>query len=441
MSISFSELQLSPNLLRAINDLAFEKPTPIQEKAIPVALAGQDVIGIAQTGTGKTAAFVLPMLHKLKYAQGNEPRALILAPSKELAMQIDKEVTNFSKYTDIRHTVIYGGVGATNQLKLIEQGLDLIVATPGRFWDLYKRGGVPTRKLKLVVLDEADKLMDMGFMPQLRQLQEVMPQKRQNLLFSATFSPKVEELSAEFLEFPTKIEIAPQSTAVETVSQYFYKVPNLKTKINLLEHLLQDEEKFKRVLVFINTKKTAVSISKYLSRKLEEEALVIHSNKSQNSRIHAINQFSEGKIRVLVSTDVSARGIDIQDVSHVINFEVPSVYQEYVHRIGRTGRAEKEGNAITFANEFEMIHLRRIKKMSQSEMVEIDFPLTVSLEETPKEERLAVARKIDYLKQKEDPNYKGAFHAKKEEKKKNNTKDSLHQYKKNKAKGKIKKRK
>jgi len=413
MAISFSTLHLSPNLLKALHELHFETATPIQEKAIPVALSGQDIIGIAQTGTGKTAAFVLPLLHKLKYAQGEEPRALILAPSKELAMQINEDITRLCHYTDLRHTVIYGGIGPTQQLNTIAQGVDVIVATPGRFWDLYKRGGIPTKKLTTVVLDEADKLMDMGFMPQLRQLQEVMPQKRQNLLFSATFSEKVEELSAEFLAFPTKIEIAPQATAVETVTQQFYQVSNFRTKVNLLEHLLQDEATFRKVLIFINTKKEAVNISKYLSRKLEGETRVIHSNKSQNSRINAIQQFSNGEMRVLVSTDVSARGIDIQDISHVINFEVPAIYQEYVHRIGRTGRAKKEGVAITFANEFEMIHLQRIKKMSQSQLKELTIPKAVKIEETPKEERLAIARKIDYLKQKEDPTYKGAFHDKK----------------------------
>ena len=413
MAVPFSSLNLSPNVLKALNELAFEHTTPIQEKAIPVALAGQDVIGIAQTGTGKTAAFALPLLHKLNYAQGDMPRALILAPSKELAMQINEDITRFCKYTDLRHTVIYGGVGPTNQLKAVAQGVDLIVATPGRFWDLYQRGGIPTKKLTTVVLDEADKLMDMGFMPQLRQLQEVMPQKRQNLLFSATFSEKVEELSGEFLAFPTKIEIAPQATAVETVTQLFYEVPNFKTKVNLLEHLLQDETTFSKVLVFINTKKEAANISKYLSRKLEGETKVIHSNKSQNSRINAIKQFSDGEMRILVSTDVSARGIDIQDISHVINFEVPAIYQEYVHRIGRTGSAMKEGTAITFANEFEMIHLKRIKKMSKSELRKVEIPKEVNIEETPKEERLGIARKIDYLKQKEDPTYKGAFHDKK----------------------------
>ena len=276
--ISFSDLGLSPNLLKAIEDLEYQKPTPIQAKAIPNLNSGQQLIGIAQTGTGKTAAFVLPVLHKLKYAQGKEPRALILAPSKELAIQINEEIEKLSKYIDIRHTVIYGGVGATNQLKAIEEGVDILVATPGRFWDLYSRGGIPTKQLKTVVLDEADKLMDMGFMPQLRQLQEVIPQKRQNLLFSATFPPKVEQLSEEFLEFPIKIEIAPQATPIETIEQFFYKVPNFKTKVNLLEDLLLAEEKLSRVLVFVNTKKVAENISKFLSRKIAGETRVIHSN-------------------------------------------------------------------------------------------------------------------------------------------------------------------
>lgn len=410
--ISFEDLKLNKQLLSAIDELGYTRPSAIQQKVIPQLLGGQDVIGIAPTGTGKTAAFVLPILMKLKYAQGDAIRTLILAPSKELALQITADVQELAKYTDLRFACIYGGVGAKAQIEKIAAGLDLLVATPGRFMDLYLRGSINLRNLKFMVLDEADKLMDMGFMPQLRQVLEVIPRKRQNLLFSATFSPRVEELSTEFLEYPLKIEVEPQATTVDTIEQQYIKVPNTQTKLNLLRHLLSLDE-YSRVMVFVNTKTVADAIWKFLDRKLKTEVHVIHSNKGQNTRINSVKEFEEGNVRVLVTTDVSARGIDIDDVTHVINFEAPKVYVDYVHRIGRTGRAEKKGVAITLVNPAELLHLKKVEELIRMEITEHPIPEEVEIEKTKKGEEIDINRQIDKVKRKEDPNFKGAFHEKK----------------------------
>lgn len=408
----FKDFKLNKQLLNAVGELGYEYPTPIQERAIPAVLSGQDVIGIAQTGTGKTAAFVLPLLYKLKYAQGNSPRALIIAPAKELAIQIFEVSKELSKYTDLRLVSLYGGIGASQQIKEIENGSDIIVATPGRLMDLYRKGILDLRNVKTLILDEADRLMDMGFMPQLRQLQEKMPQKKQNLLFSATFHQVVEELSKEFLDFPKKIEIAPQSSVVDNIEQYYVAVPNFRTKVNLLEYFLQKPD-FEKVIVFINSKSTATSLTKYLNRKTESEVRVLHSNKSQNARLNAIRDFEDNIVNVLVTTDVSSRGIDVKGVSHVINFELPFQYESYVHRIGRTGRADNTGVAISFCNEAEMLHLKKVEELINDHIKELSFPDEVKLEDTPRQEKIDMERVIDTVKRKQDPTFKGAFHEKK----------------------------
>jgi ATP-dependent RNA helicase RhlE len=410
--MTFEDLKLNKQLLSAIDELGYTRPSAIQQKVIPQLLGGQDVIGIAPTGTGKTAAFVLPILMKLKYAQGDAVRTLILAPSKELALQITEDVEQLAKNTDLRFACIYGGVGPKAQIERIAEGLDILVATPGRFMDLYLRGSVNLRSLKFMVLDEADKLMDMGFMPQLRQVLEVVPRKRQNLLFSATFSPRVEELSTEFLENPLKIEIEPQATTVDTIEQRYILVPNTPTKLNLLKHLLNQDE-YARVMIFVNTKTIADSVFKFLDRKLEKVVHVIHSNKGQNSRINSVKEFEAGNVQVLVTTDVSARGIDIDDVTHVFNFEAPKVYVDYVHRVGRTGRAEKEGIAITLVNDAELLHLKKVEELIRMEITPMAMPEEVEIEKTKKGEEIEINRQIDKVKRKEDPDFKGAFHEKK----------------------------
>jgi ATP-dependent RNA helicase RhlE len=411
--VSFENFNLNKQLLNAVADLGFETPTEIQQKAIPIINGGQEVIGIAQTGTGKTAAYMLPLLMKIRYAQGKEPRAIILAPTKELVVQLAEHARNFAKYTDLRILPVYGGVGVKTHVDSIALGVDIIVATPGRFMEIYLKGDLPVKQIKTLVLDEADRMMDMGFMPQLRKIFEVIPSKRQNLLFSATFPDRVERLSQEFLEFPVRIEITPPATASVRVAQELYELPNIKTKINFLDHLLQDKETFNRVIIFTRTKDTANNIIKFFERKEIGPARVIHSNKGQNTRINAMYEFKEGNLRILVSTDVSSRGIDVNNVSHVINFDVPVLYEDYVHRIGRTGRAYSDGKAITFVNPAELYHIKKIEKLMREKIPVRKLPETVPIEETSPVEKKEMAMEIDRQKKKEDPTYQGAFHERK----------------------------
>ncbi len=414
--MTFEDFKLNKQLLTACQELEYSMPTPIQTEVIPLALAGHDVLGIAQTGTGKTAAFGLPILMKIKYAQGMYPKALILAPTRELAMQIAKNLQDLAKYTDIRILSIYGGTGIQAQIAAINQGIDILVATPGRLLDIYLKGELFFKEIKTLVLDEADKMMDMGFMHQIRKVLEVIPsKKRQNLLFSATLPEKVISLTEEFLEFPHRIEITPSATTAETIAQSLYKVPNLKTKINLLEYFLADEEKFSRVMVFARTRKNAENLYKYLVRKYDDNLIkVIHANKGQNTRINAMESFKNGEVRVLVATDVAARGIDAIAVSHVINFDVPIVYEDYVHRIGRTGRANHTGEAITFVNMAEEYHIKKIENLIKTKITEFELPTVVEITYTPHEEMQEMKKAIDDHKKAEDPDFKGAFHEKKE---------------------------
>jgi ATP-dependent RNA helicase RhlE len=286
--------------------------------------------------------------------------------------------------------------------------------------DLYKQGIIYTRQINTLILDEADKMMDMGFMHQIRDILEVIPsKKRQNLLFSATMPENVEKLSEEFLEFPEKVEIAPQATTAETITQRMYKTPNLKAKIDLLAWLFQNREKYTRVIVFTKTKEAAHNVFKYIERKVDKHVRVIHANKGQNTRINAINDFKEGKYRILITTDVTARGIDIHEVSHVINFDVPVVYEDYVHRIGRTGRATLSGEAISFVNEPDEFHIAEIEKIICQKIKMETLPDSVTVSETEFWEKQQLAREIDQIKRKLDPDFKGAFHEKKKKKKKN----------------------
>jgi ATP-dependent RNA helicase RhlE len=411
---TFADFELNRQLLSAIEEAGYEAPTPIQTQAIPLVLAGHDVLGIAQTGTGKTAAYVLPLLMKIKFAQGTAPRALVLAPTRELVMQIDEAIGQLACHTDLRHLAIYGGIGPKTQVEALQKGVDILVATPGRFLDIYLKGEIWTKELKVMVLDEADKMMDMGFMPQIRRILEVIPRKRQNLLFSATFPNKVERLSEEFLEFPLKVEVTPQATTAEMVAQRLYELPNFRTKVNLLSWLLLQED-FKRVIVFTRSKESADNIYKFIARKVvsEEQVRVLHANKGQNTRINAMDAFREGNVQVLVATDVVARGIDIQEVSHVINFDVPLIYEDYVHRIGRTGRANHTGEAITFMTIAEEYHIQKIEKIIRMEIPRASLPSEVEVVKTPFDEQQNLLREIDSQRKKEDPDFKGAFHEKK----------------------------
>lgn len=411
---SFEQFVLNRQLLNAVADLGYTEPTPIQQKTIPLSLGNHDVLGIAQTGTGKTAAYLLPLLMKIKYAQGHNPRALILAPTRELVMQINEAVSEIGKYTDLRHLALFGGLGPKTQIETLRKGVDLLVATPGRFMDLYRLGEIVTKDIRTMVLDEADKMMDMGFMPQIRSILEVIPSKRQNLLFSATFGARVERLSAEFLEAPIKVEVTPQASTADMVSQVIYEVPNFRTKINLLDYLIS-KDAFERVIIFARSKGTADNIYKFLARKVVETAKirVIHANKGQNTRINAMDAFKEGSVQVLVATDVAARGIDVAQVSHVINFDLPLIYEDYVHRIGRTGRANHTGEAITFLTTPEDYHVQKIERIIRMTIPRKPLPPQVEVTETPFDEQQAMLREVDEQRRKEDPTFLGAFHEKK----------------------------
>lgn len=414
MAKKFEEFNLNRQILNAVADAGFTEATPIQEKAIAPVLSGQDIFGIAETGTGKTAAYVLPILMQLKYAQGDAARALILAPTRELAMQIAEHVKMFSTYTDLRSVVVFGGIGPKTQIEQIKAGVDIIIATPGRFLDIYLAGHINTQYLKFLVLDEADKMMDMGFIGSIHRILEIVPRRRQNLLFSATMSSLVQKIAGDFLKNPTIIEVGEQATPASTVTQVLYEVPNFKTKINLLQHLMKNDEEFKRLIIFCKTKTVADNIFSFISRRFGEEAVrVIHANKGQNTRINSINAFKEGNIRVLVATDVASRGIDVTEVSHVINFDVPIIIEDYVHRIGRTGRAYAKGDALTFCSPAEKYYIQKIEKLIRQQIPVVHLPEEVFVEETPYEEKQAIARAIDDQKRKDDPDFKGAFHEKK----------------------------
>lgn len=410
---SFEDLKLTRQYLNALEDLGFEQATDIQIKAIPAIRSGQHVIGIAQTGTGKTAAYVLPILQRLNYAQGKGARCLIIVPTKELVVQVTQQVRELSKYTDIRLEGIYGGVGHKAQALAINNGTDIIVSTPKRVLELFEKENILLSKVEILVLDEADRMMDMGFMGQINQILELVPTKKQNLLFSATFSPRVEELSWNFMDFPIKIEITPEATPVETVEQLRYNVPNFDTKLNLLAELLKDEETYSRIIVFVKTKPYANRVFEHLKRYGKDNIRLIHSNKGQNTRINSFQDFKDGLIRILVATDVMARGVDIKEVSHVINFDVPIVYEDYVHRIGRTGRAFRTGSAISLVTKSDLYHIHQIEKKIRMPIPIVPLPANIQIAETPFEENQEMEREIDKQKLKEDPDFKGAFHEKK----------------------------
>jgi len=411
---SFIDFNLNRQLLNAIEDLGFSSPTQIQLKSIPSLQNGQDFMGIAQTGTGKTAAYVIPILIKLKFAQSQNPRAVILAPTRELAMQIKDNIDSLAKYTDLRSAVLYGGLGPKTQKEILAKGLDIVIATPGRLLELYLSADLVLKDVKTLVLDEADKMLDMGFLPKINKVLEVLPRKRQNILFSATMSDRVKVLAGDFLEFPTIVEVAPQATPSDNIQQYVYEVPNIRTKINLLQNFLSRKEEFHKVIIFCKTRQTAENLFHYAERIYgSDEVKVIHANKGQNTRINSMQSFKEGDVRILIGTDVASRGIDVSKVSHVINFDVPLIYEDYVHRIGRTGRASEKGTSITFCNPVEKYHLEKIEKLIRTKIERVEIPKEFYIAETPYEERQAMAKELDLIKRKDNPEFKGAFHEKK----------------------------
>ena len=413
MMANFEELKLTKSVQKAINEIGFTVPTPIQEQAIPAIKSGKDVLGIAQTGTGKTAAYILPILTQLVKAEGEDPRVVILVPTRELSIQVGEDLEELAQFTNIRFAAIYGGIGWTKHAEMVTPGIDILVATPGRLMDLYSHNVLSFKKVKTLVIDEADRMLDMGFMPQLNTIFEILPMRKQNLLFSATFNEKVEKVAEEFLDFPLRIEVAPSATPVEMVNQMVYHVPNFRTKLNLIASLLKDEETFSKVIIFCKTKVTAEEVFKVIKRKSDGEKRILHSNKGQSARINAINAFKNDEVRILISTDVSARGIDASKVTHVINFDVPVNYDDYIHRIGRTARAGNQGVAITLLDPSEEWHFLNIEKIIRMSVPVYQIPDEVIIVETEKAERQEQLREIDHQHKIDDPTFKGAFHEKK----------------------------
>lgn len=406
--MAFTDLNISKQIQNALTEAGFEEPTPIQREAFPVIRSGKDMIGVARTGTGKTLAYLIPILMKLQYAQGRYPRAIVIVPTRELVVQVCESVELLTEYMDIRCLGIYGGTNIRTQQNAVYEGVDLLVATPGRFMDIYMNGILRTPLVKTVVVDEADRLMDLGFMPQLRSILEVVPEKHQTLLFSATFSTAVTALASEFMITPVKVEVAPQATPVDTVLQLRYDVPNIMTKINLLKLILADKEVYSRVMVFTESKKNADRITDKLADYWKDELSVIHSNKAQNTRLNALRAFREGRSRIMIASDVAARGIDIQNVSHVINFDIPALPEEYVHRIGRTARAGKEGVAISLVSPKEEERMEAIEQLTGQKVDLQPLPEKLEISDVLLDEEKIQTANIIY--QKGRPKGGGAFH-------------------------------
>jgi ATP-dependent RNA helicase RhlE len=417
MKKTFEELRIAKSILKSLDDIGFKEPTVIQQEAIPRINSGVNVVGIAQTGTGKTAAYLLPVLTRLKKPVGTDPRALVLVPTRELSIQVGDDVEELTSCSELRYAAVFGGIGWTKHAELLSPGIDLLVATPGRLMDLYLAGSLSLKKIKYFVIDEADRMLDMGFLPQLHRLFEILPSKRQNLLFSATFSESVEKLAEEFLDFYEKLEIAPSATPVQEVQQIAFKVPNYRTKLNLIHRLLADEQTFSRVIIFVKTKEHADGVFKVIQRKVEGEKRILHSNKGQNARINAIRAFKNGEVRILITTDVSARGIDVSRVSHVINFDVPPRYEDYIHRIGRTARAGNRGEAITLIDPPDEWHWRKVEELIRMKVSMQDIPPGVEATDTGFDERQQQLREIDRQRKSDDPSFQGAFHQRKKKSK------------------------
>ena len=364
--MSFKQLDLIDPILKALSEKGYENPTPIQKSAIPHILNKRDVIGCAQTGSGKTAAFAIPILQTV-YKHENDKkgkipiRCLIVTPTRELAIQIDENFKAYAKHTNIRSTVVFGGVNQASQVRAIKNGVHILTATPGRLLDLMNQGIVSLKDIKIFVLDEADRMLDMGFIHDIKKLLKVIPKKRQSLFFSATMPDNITKLASTILDNPERIEVTPVSSTVDTISQFLYYT-NKKLKRDLLLHVLEDE-KMESVLVFTRTKYGADKVARMLTKK-GSKAAAIHGDKSQNNRQKALKAFKDGKLRVLVATDIAARGIDIDSLKYVINFEISNMPETYVHRIGRSGRAGKDGVAISFCDHTERAYVKDIQKLT-----------------------------------------------------------------------------
>ncbi|MEL7145741.1 MAG: DEAD/DEAH box helicase [Bacteroidota bacterium] len=421
MSVSvFSDLNLNRSLLNALEEMELERPTVIQERAFPVIMSGTDVVGIAQTGTGKTLAYLLPCLNLWKYTKDKAPSILILVPTRELVAQVVANVEEVARYLSVRVGGAYGGTNIKTQVAMLGEGLDVLVATPGRLLDLIYNGSLKTKQIRKLVVDEVDEMLNLGFRDQLGKVLDLLPERRQSLLFSATLTDDVEKIISTFFQAPQRIEAAPAGTPLANIAQLAYLVPNFNTKVNLLNELLADEA-LSKVLVFTASKRLANALHERLEETFADQVGVVHANKDQNYRFHAVNSFADGTYRILIATDLISRGLDIADVSHVINFDLPEIPENYIHRIGRTGRADKDGQAIAMVTPKDEQRRERIEELMQMAIPEATLPDSVAVSEVLTiDEMPADPREGATMRKKKREPSGPAFHEKKAKNKKVN---------------------
>ena len=420
LMLTFESFNLPKSVQKAVTDLGFENPTPIQQKSFAVIMSGRDMMGIAQTGTGKTFAYLLPLLKLYKFSVTHTPKIVILVPTRELVVQVVEEVEKLTKYMSVRTLGIYGGVNINTQKTAVYQGIDILVGTPGRIMDLALDNVIRFEDTQKLVIDEFDEMLNLGFRVQLTSIFAMMPKKRQNILFSATMTDEVDAILNDFFDFPEEVSLAISGTPLENIKQVTYKVANFNTKINLLKNLLSQNESMSRILVFVNNKKISDMLHESVETDFPEQFGVIHSNKSQNYRLSTMATFQEGKLRGLITTDIMARGLDISDITHVINFEMPEAPELYMHRIGRTGRADATGDAISFYTDREEEMKLEIELLMEMEIQQIAFPENVEISAKligPEKEKQV----IKFLLKKPKLDGDGAFH----DKAKKNTKVNL----------------
>ena len=411
--MTFQDLNLNTPLLRAVEELGFTEATTIQHRVFPIVMSGRDVCGIAQTGTGKTFAYLLPCLRQWKFDKNKDPQILILVPTRELVVQVVEAVTKLTPYMSVNAVGVFGGVNINTQQIALESGADVLVATPGSLFDLIMNGAFKTKMIKKLVIDEMDEMLNLGFRKQITNILELLPAKRQNLLFSATITDDVEKLMNDYFSAPIRVEAAPTGTPLENIIQNGYDVPNFNTKVNLLELLLASNEAMTKVLIFAATKALADQLFEKLNEKFPETVGVIHSNKEQNHRFNTVKQFKAGVYKYLIATDVMARGIDVAEVTHVINFDTPDVPENYIHRIGRTGRADKKGISITFITEKEKVLQKAIETLMKQEIPMLALPTDLEISAIlTEDEKPKVRMKIIQIKVPKKEESGPAFHEK-----------------------------
>jgi len=395
--MTFEDLNLCNALLSALNDAGYTNPTTIQHRVFAVVMSGRDVCGIAQTGTGKTFAYLLPCLNQWKFNKEKKAQIVIIVPTRELVAQVVNAAKELTTYMSVTVVGVYGGANINTQAAEVLKGVDVLVATPGRLFDLLMNGAVKTKSIKKVVIDEMDEMLNLGFRTQIKNILDLLPAKRQNLLFSATITEDVELLMDTFFNEPTRVEAAPTGTPLENIEQIGYAIPNFYTKVNLLKLMLAQDQTMTKLLVFVATKKLADELYTQLETIYPETCGVIHSNKEQNHRFNTVKQFHEGTYRFIIATDIVARGIDISEVTHVINFDVPEVPENYIHRIGRTGRADKKGIAITFFTAKEKPLMDTIQALMKYEVPLLPLPENLEISEVLTEDEIPKVFMKTYL--------------------------------------------